>query len=307
MATVNGDPSYNIDLLNSGGGSGFFRIRDDNNVGADTLRFQIDDAGEVLLTAMVTRNGAIQLRNTSTANNDLLELWSTETIAGPLKRIEFETDDTNDRVVARALEDEAWRFETSDSEGVLVEFANSGGTRLTFAYATSGTLLTATVPSNLQVDVSGSATQDARIIAGRAVYVKVGNDSESGGGLIVEDGADDYLLVVSQDGVTQFWAGGVKYGFFQATDGDAQPTTTLEVGEDTSRGFVRLRADTTDGTQRPGAIIFEPQNTGTVTQVYLYMYYHAGDGKVRLYADNADPSTGPGSVNKVLLGEWTAA
>lgn len=58
MPTVNGDPNYFIDVNNSGGPGGVFRVRDDNGSGANLTRFTVNADGTVDFTDHARWSGA---------------------------------------------------------------------------------------------------------------------------------------------------------------------------------------------------------------------------------------------------------
>ena len=299
-------------VLNNSGSNGDFTVYD----GSITV-LTVKTGGTVVVYGPVERAGTQELSNTTNTNPvDMLYLrsWST-LLSQPVKRIEFQHDGSAlfERIKATGggqalrMEADTIQLNTGNSTGTIASFLTNGTSRVTVEYNSARVEVksgsTVRISSTTATDVFASgATADLSLLSGRNSYWKLGADISGDGSLLITDKSGDALLTIREDGRVKFSQGGVDYGFYEATDGGGDTsTTTLEVGEDSSRGRVRLRADTTAPTKQPGVLTFEPPDVAAGTDLYLYVRYVAGTpAKLKLCAAVSDPGSGSGS-NEVVL------
>lgn len=248
--------------------------------------------GETADLNTVNSTGVISNFRTNGTSRMTVEYDSTNTI------MKFQVVGGSDKL--RLTGDEV-QLNTDNSSGTIATFHTNGTSRLTVEYTSSKPRITAA--SSADIDLTGS-TSDLLLKAGREITFQMGVDS-SVGQFRVANGSGSSLLTIGETGRTSWYSGaGVRcYGFFEPSDGGGDTgTTTLEVGEDSSRGNIVLRADTTAPTNQQGIIQFEPQETAATKRVFLYVWYDVTTNKNQLLAHDIDPgSSRNGDVGEPVL------
>lgn len=286
MAVVNGDPSYFIDLADTGGPIGSFQVRDDSGGGGVT-KFTVTNGGLVTVTNDIERSGTLVLGNTSGSTGDMASLEQDGT-----ERLKFSWDGT--RAVMESSHQvklDAGGAITLEASGQIildnasganvdiVSFRSNGSERLKVEY--DGTNAVIETGSALQV----VGTSDVSLVFGdttATTHTMTFVTRDGGGG----GGTRRTLTTLTEAGI---WKFGNDSGTLQAQlePEDTNDDCHLDLGIGETRGKLSVYRD--DGTpKRAGIVRLEPDLPTGGSFVYIYAWYDGGS--LKLFADDTDPA-----------------
>lgn len=260
MAVVNGDPSYFIDLANTGGPTGSFQVRDDA-AGSGITKFTVTNGGLVTLTNDLERSGTVVLGNTSGSTGDMVSLEQDGT-----ERIKFSWDGTN--AVLEADSPITLDNATTGS-GIITRFEKNGTSRL-----------------NLYWDDTSSVLE---MVSDDNVSLIFGESSGSGSTFTLQrrgTGSRNTLTTVDEAGIWKFQPDGGSVEA-QLDPEDANTDCFLELGKNETRGKLKLYRDS-NSPQRPGVLVLQDQDGN---DVYFWVYDNNGTYEFAMRA--SDPGTTP--------------
>ena len=280
MTTVNGDPSVFIDLTNTGGPGGLFRVRDDAT-GSAITRFTVVNGGLVVVTNNIERSGTMVLGNTSGSTGDMVSFEQNNT-----ERLKFSWDGSDVELEA----DSPIALDNASGSNVdIVSFRSSGTERLKVEYDGTHAELATTESMRLV------GTKDLSIIFGDTTATThtltfIAKDS---------GGTRRILTTLTEAGI---WKFGNDSGTLQAQlePEDTNDDCHLDLGIGETRGRLTLRRD--DGTpKRAGVACFEPNETTAGAMAYVFAWYdYDNSGKLQLLASDTDPAGGPTGTVVIL-------